>query len=219
MMEVDPGVKSWINEYLPDFDLEVVSSLDRFEQRMKSDLYRCLIVDISMMESTSAAFIANIKMTNKSSGIIITSDRDSLKERIDALKTGADDFLTKPYDALELAARVVSLNRRVNIFSRNDLVCKEISVDIGAKIAYVNGSELDLTKKELELLLYFIEHKNSVIKRNSLIWHLSGQYKDIRSNADVIYAHVKNLKKKLAEAGCKTYLKTIYGIGYKWDDT
>jgi DNA-binding response OmpR family regulator len=218
MMEVDPEAKMRMNDYLPDFDLELVSSLDRFEHRMRCESYHCLVVDISMMEDASATYIASIKTSNKGSGIIIISNRDSLKERIDALTIGADDFLIKPYDASELAARVVSLNRRVNMFNHSDLVYKEIRVNVSAKTAYVNGFELDLTKKEIELLLYFIEHKNSIIKKGSLIGYLSGQLKGIKSNTDVIYAHVKNLKKKLTEAGCNAYIKTIYGIGYKWDD-
>jgi DNA-binding response OmpR family regulator len=86
-------------------------------------------------------------------------------------------------------------------------------------VVYVNDSEIDLTKKELELLQYFIEHKNNVIPKESLIAYLSGGVKDVAKTADNMYAHIKNLKKKLGAAGSQPYLKMIYGIGYKWEDS
>ena len=76
-----------------------------------------------------------------------------------------------------------------------------------------------LTKKEFDLLIYFIGNKNKVISKSTLAEHLSGDFADMLDNHDFVYAHVKNLKKKLNDAGCGQYLKTVYGTGYKWENS
>lgn len=81
----------------------------------------------------------------------------------------------------------------------------------------VNDKEIPLTKKEFDLLLYFISNKNRVISKGALAEHISGDIADMFDNYDFVYAHIKNLKKKLNDAGCSNYLKTMYGSGYKWD--
>lgn len=218
MMNCSPAVVEGIERYLPAYDFDAATDLEQFELQSKSNLYDCIILDISLMENFALRLIRDIKNANKNAGLIITSGRDSLQERIEALTIGADDFLTIPFDVSELAVRIMALVRRKTQFNQEVLIYKEIRIDIAAKTVYINGLKLELTKKELELLLYLIEHKNIVIKKESLITYLSGQITDFKSNTDVIYAHVKNLKKKLTEAGCGTYLKTIYGTGYKWED-
>lgn len=72
-------------------------------------------------------------------------------------------------------------------------------------------------RKEFDLLLYFISNKNKVVSKSALAEHISGEAADMLDNYDFVYAHIKNLKKKLAEAGADNYLKTLYGTGYKWE--
>ena len=86
-----------------------------------------------------------------------------------------------------------------------------------AKTVYVGEINVSLTKKEFELLIFFIGNKNKVISKRALAEHLSGDLADMLDNHDFIYAHIKNLKKKLLESGCGNYLKTLYGNGYKWE--
>lgn len=218
MIDHSPEIVKEIGGYLPDCRLIVAEDFEDFEEKMNSGVYDCLIIDITHMTAGAMDLIRRVKLANKRSGLIITSGKDSLQERVEAFTIGADDFLTKPYDVSELAARIVSLVRRVTMLNQQDMVYNEIRVGVNAKVVFVNGLEVDLTKKELDLLMYFIEHKNSVVKKDSLISHLSGHLKGVKNNSDIIYAHVKNLKKKLTEAGCQTYLRTIYGIGYKWEE-
>ncbi|MEA5429725.1 response regulator transcription factor, partial [Arcicella lustrica] len=129
-----------------------------------------------------------------------------------------DDFLNKPYEVSELVARIFSLLRRSKLSSKNIIRYNELQIDLLAKSVLVNEVLLGLTKKEFELLLFFLEHKNKVVTKDALLTYLSGQLEDSKSNADIIYAHIKNLKRKMNDAGCKIYLNTIYGIGYKWED-
>lgn len=200
------------------YDYCFVESIEQIKQLMISKKYDCLVLDASCSAPFSTSIISEIRSISKHTGLIITSEKDCFEDRIAALNTGADDFLTKPFEPSELAARILALNRRMVLNHKNVLVYKEIQIDLQAKAVSVNGSPLNLTKKELELLMYFLNHKNSVIKKDNLITFLSGHLHDFTSSTDIIYSHIKNLKKKMSEAGCNMYLKTIYGIGYKWEE-
>lgn len=95
---------------------------------------------------------------------------------------------------------------------------RELQIDLLAKTVCVNNQLLNLTKKEMELLLYFLEHKNRVVTKGMLQEYLSMSFTHLNGSSDIIYAHIKNLKKKMSEAGCRNYLNTIYGVGYKWEE-
>lgn len=80
----------------------------------------------------------------------------------------------------------------------------------------VNQIPVELTKSELDLLLFLIGNKNKVVAKGAIAEHLSGDMADMLDNHDFVYAHIKNLKKKLADASCTDYIKSVYGLGYKW---
>jgi DNA-binding response OmpR family regulator len=132
------------------------------------------------------------------------------------LKLGADDYLAKPFHQAELAARVESLIRRKQFDGSNLIVQNELSIDIHAKTVTVYELPVNLTKKEYDLLLFFMGNKNKVLSKAALAEHLSGDFADMFDSHDFVYAHVKNLKRKLKEKGYGDYIKTIYGTGYKW---
>jgi DNA-binding response OmpR family regulator len=217
VMEASPFLQAGIIQHLPAAEVDLVSDFETLKARLVSAGVDCVVLNISSAMDMFAEVVETIKHISKRVGLILISDDDNLTRKIEALIAGADDYLTKPYEVSELAARIISLSRRVILSKEEDLVFDEIRTDMNAKMAYVNGKEVDLTKKELELLQYFIEHKNTVIQKETLMSFLSGQSKDFLEAVDRIYAHVKNLKKKLRSAGCKPFLKTIYGIGYRWE--
>ena len=130
---------------------------------------------------------------------------------------GADDYLAKPFHHSELAARVYSVIRRKQFDNANVIEQNELQVNLLSRDVRIKGQLVTLTKKEFGLLLLFLGNKNRVISKGALAEHLSGDLADMFDNHDFVYAHVKNLKKKLFEAGCSNYLQTIYGIGYKWE--
>ncbi|MFT5251538.1 MAG: DNA-binding response OmpR family regulator, partial [Flavobacteriales bacterium] len=130
---------------------------------------------------------------------------------------GADDYLTTPFHLSELAARIFSVIRRKQFKNSNIITQNEIKLDLIAKNVYVHEQKVDLTKTEYDLLLFFMGNKNKVISKNILAEHLSGDFADMLDNHDFIYAHIKNLKKKLNLSGGDSYLKTVYGTGYKWE--
>lgn len=207
-----------IRVYLPAATVHFVSDFNALQEALGVGEYDSIIMDVSSIDYYTVKPVEILKARNKRVGLILLSEEDNLRQKIDALKAGADDYMVCPFDVSELAARIISLSRRVNLLRADDLLFDEIRVDRNARMVYVNDQVIELTRKEMELLQYFISHKNTVVKKEALGLFLSGQSTDMIEAADLIYAHVKNLKKKLRQAGCKTYLKTVYGMGYRWEN-
>ena len=150
-------------------------------------------------------------------GILIVSARDTVDDRINGLDTGADDYLVKPFNLSELNARVKAIMRRkTNQFSK-ELKFGNLSINMDERKVVASNNVLQLTKKEYSILLYLARNKNRVVTKDSIAEHLWGDYMDDAVSYDFIYAHVKNLRKKLADNDCGDFLKTVYGIGYKFE--
>ncbi|MCL7989071.1 response regulator transcription factor [Sphingobacterium sp. lm-10] len=180
--------------------------------------YECILLDIGLPDGNGLHLLQILKEMNKQDGVIIISAKDSLEDKIRGLQIGADDYLTKPFHLSELTARMYSIIRRSHFSRSNTTEQGPLRIDLLSKNVTVNNREIQLTKKEYDLLIYFIGNKERVISKSTLAEHLSGDLADMLDNYDFVYAHVKNLKKKLYEAGCERYLKTVYGTGYKWID-
>lgn len=179
--------------------------------------YDCILLDLMLPGGDGLLILENLRSQNKQDGVIIISAKNTLEDKINGLNIGADDYVAKPFHQAELAARIHSIIRRKQFDNSNLVVQKELKIDLLSKTVTVEGEVVVLTKKEYELLLFFIGNKNRVLSKSALAEHLSGDLADMFDSHDFIYAHVKNLKKKLNEAGYGNYLKTLYGIGYKWE--
>ena len=179
--------------------------------------YDCILLDLMLPGGDGLALLEVLKELGKQEGVIIISAKNALEDKVKGLQLGADDYLAKPFHMAELAARVGSLIRRRNFDSSNRLVQQEITIDLHAKRVLVQEKPIALTRKEYDLLLFFVSNKNRVLSKGALAEHLSGDFADMFDSHDFVYAHVKNLKKKLREAGYGGYLKTMYGAGYMWE--
>lgn len=208
-----------IAEYLADenYMCEFAATFEQAWDKIQNYHYDCILLDIMLPGGTGMQLLEELKNQGKQEGVIIISAKDALEDKIKGLQIGADDYLTKPFHLSELAARIYSIIRRKQFGNSNTVIQHELQIDLLAKTVLVNNTALLLTKKEFDLLLYFIGNKNRVISKSTLAEHLSGDFADMLDNHDFVYAHIKNLKKKLNEAGCGNYLKTVYGTGYKWE--
>ena len=180
--------------------------------------YACIILDINLPGGSGLDILKELKANKKAEGILIISARNSLDDRLTGLNSGADDYLIKPFHLPELAARVSAIIRRKSFEGNNILKFEELQLDVSSKTAYVNGRILDLTRKEYDLLLYFISNKNKVISKGAIAEHLWGDNMDMADSYDFIYSHIKNLRKKLITGGAKDYVKSAYGMGYKFSN-
>ena len=178
--------------------------------------YDCILLDISLPDGNGLRILEKLKANNKAEGVIIITAKDSIEDKIHGLNLGADDYLPKPFHLPELAARISAVIRRKHFAGNNKLMFKEIEIDLLGKTVSVLGKAVDLTRKEYDLLIFLLANKNRVVSKNSIAEHLSGDDAELFDKFDFIYSHMKNLKKKLAEMGSEDYIKSIYGLGYKF---
>lgn len=178
--------------------------------------YDSIILDIMLPDGNGIELLKHIKAKNIQSTIVIISAKNALDDKVNGLELGADDYLTKPFHLSELHARLKAIQRRKN-FNNDQLVTfNEISLNTQTFEAKVNDVTLELTKKEFDLLLYFLTNKNRILSRQSIAEHLWGDYVDNLDNFDFVYQHVKNLRKKITQADGRDYIGTVYGVGYKF---
>lgn len=200
-----------------DYRCETASDFATAQEKISLYQYDCILLDLMLPGGDGFEILEHLRSQNKQDGVIIISAKNTLEDKIKGLNIGADDYLTKPFHHSELAARIYSVIRRKQFDPSNLLVQNEIKIDLLSKSVQINDKPISLTKKEYDLLLFFIGNKNRVLSKSALAEHLSGDLADMFDSHDFVYAHVKNLKKKLSDEGYGNYLKTIYGTGYKWE--
>lgn len=213
--ELSKSIVAYLKQenYLCEIAPDCKTALDKTE----SFDYDCILLDITLPDGNGLNVLKELKADNKTDGVIIISAKNSIDDRIAGLNLGADDYLAKPFHLSELSARIAAVIRRRRFDGNKVLVLNELTIDTLAKTVSVNGKGVDLTRKEYDLLLYLVSNKNRVVSKNAIAEHLSGDEADVFDNFDFIYAHIKNLKKKMVQAGCEDYIKSVYGMGYKFD--
>lgn len=218
IIEDEQGLRENITSYFNDDGniCENCSDLKSAIDKLAMYEYDCILLDIGLPDGEGFAVLDYLKAESKKESVIIISARNSLDDKIKGLNIGADDYLTKPFHLAELKARAVAVFRRKTGSSNNILVFNEISIDLQGRTVSVNHTPVILTRKEYEMLLYFIANKGKVISKMALAEHLWGDEMDMHSHFDFIYTHIKNLRKKLVDADGVDYLRSIYGIGYKF---
>ncbi len=219
LVEDEAELASSIAKYLKNnekINCEIAQNLDRAIEQCELYDFDCFLIDIGLPDGSGLDLIKIIKSKDNKAGIIIISARDSLDDRVAGLNIGADDYLVKPFHLSELNARIYSLIRRLKLDGNSSLELNEISIDPQSRDVKINNNSLELTKSEYNLLFYLITNKNQVISKTSIAEHLAGDYVDVMNSLDFVYLHIKNLRKKMIKAGCSDYIKTVYGVGYKF---
>lgn len=198
------------------FVVETVFSYEAAIEKVNLYSYDCVVVDINLPDGTGFDIVETLKKIKAASGIIIISARDALEDRIKSLEIGSDDYLTKPFHLSELNARVKAILRRRHFAGNNEITYHELRVNYNTRRVYVGEQEVFLSKKEYDLLLYFMSNIDIALTKASMAEHLWGDNMDSADSFDILYSHIKNLRKKLTDGGCKEYIHSIYGIGYKF---
>ncbi|PZX57614.1 DNA-binding response OmpR family regulator [Algoriphagus ratkowskyi] len=219
VIEDEKVLASDIVNYLSeeDYRCETASDFATAKEKVSMYEYDCILLDLMLPGGDGFDILEHLRSQNKQDGVIIISAKNTLEDKIKGLNIGADDYLAKPFHHSELAARIHSVIRRKQFDPSNLITQNEIKIDLLSKTVHIDGNPIVLTKKEYDLLLFFIGNKNRVLSKSALAEHLSGDVADMFDSHDFVYAHVKNLKKKLNEADYGNYLKTMYGTGYKWE--
>jgi DNA-binding response OmpR family regulator len=200
------------------FVVEHAATLQTGLEKINIYHYDMVIVDIGLPDGNGLELIKKMKSNNTDSGILIVTAKNAIEDKVHGLDLGADDYITKPFHQAELNARIRSILRRKKFKSSNILKINEIKIDIPAAQVCVNENPILLTKKEYDLLLYFMYNQNRVLTKESIAEHLWGDHIDQADSFDFIYNHIKNLRRKIINAGGKDHIKSMYGMGYKFCD-
>lgn len=184
---------------------------------MKAEVYEydCILLDIMLPDGNGLDVLRQLKVARKNAGVIIISAKDSLEDKVTGLDLGADDYLTKPFHIAELSARVKSVFRRKQQHGENFVEFGNVKILPETRQVLINGQSIELLKKEFDILQFFMTRPERAISKGTLAEAVWGDYIDQADNYDFIYAQMKNLRKRLAEAQADIEIKTVHGYGYK----
>ncbi|MFW9599710.1 MAG: response regulator transcription factor [Bacteroides graminisolvens] len=218
IIEDEKELSKNIAKFLSDdnYLCEQAYDFDSAIEKISLYTYDCILLDLNLPGGDGIQVLKEIKIRHINSGVIILSARGSLDDKIEGLKIGADDYLSKPFSLSELSIRIYALMRRQQFSHSNLLTSGNLEIDLLSKTAKVKDRIINLTRSEYDLLLFLIGNKKRIVSKDSIAEHLSGDMADMFDNYNFVYAHIKNLKAKLSEEGCDCMIKTIYGTGYQW---
>lgn len=213
-IELSKSICSYLKK--DNFICEPTYDFDDAMHKISENDYECILLDITLPKGNGLNILRELKDLGKADGVLIVSAKNSLNDKLDGLNLGADDYLTKPFHMAELSARVASIIRRKYFEGQNKIITDDLIIDLQNKVVKGKSGTIELTRKEYELLLYFTANKNKVITKEAIVEHLWGEHIDMNDNHDFIYTHIKNLRKKLIQDGCRDYIRAVYGMGYKF---
>jgi DNA-binding response OmpR family regulator len=216
VVEDETSLADAIKEGLEDhyFTVDVAydgeSALDKIEIEETYDL---IILDIMLPKIDGIALLKKIREEGYKMPVLMLTARDGVDDKVRSLDSGADDYLTKPFDFRELLARIRAITRRNKESKNSILKIDDLVVNRDSHVVIRNGKEIELTRKEYEILEYLLLNKGRVIPKSELESHLWDENAKLWS--DPVRTHVKNLRKKIDKGFKKELIVTIRGIGYK----
>ncbi|MBA2711239.1 MAG: response regulator [Tatlockia sp.] len=175
---------------------------------VKSESFELIILDLGLPKLSGLAFLQSIRQDGNSTPVIILTARETVGDRIKGLDSGADDYMTKPFDLNELSARVRALVRRSQGRADSVLQYRNVTLDPAAHSVYVDEVMVNVPRREFALLQKLLENSGQVLSREQLMQSIYGWDEDVDSNA--LEVHIHNLRKKLNA----NFIRTIRGVGY-----
>lgn len=195
--------------------VENASDYDTAIEKLSVYSYDCVLLDIMLPGGSGLDILGYVKKLRSKVNVLIISAKDSIDDKVKGLELGADDYLAKPFHLAELVARIRSVVRR----SRND---GEFAYRLGNVVLepdsnrlIVDGKDVPLLKKEFDILAYFMQRPGHLVDKTVLAEAVWGDHVDQADNFQFVYAQVKNLRRKLEDAGADIGIKSVYGFGYK----
>lgn len=214
--ELAENVRAYLSR--GDVICELARSFAEAQDKLLSFAYDIVLLDLMLPDGDGLNVLRLLKRLRPETGVLIISAKNALDDKIKGLELGADDYLTKPFHLPELNARVNAIFRRRKLQGHTTLDFQDITINTDTHDVFVKDSSVTLTVKEYELLLFFITNKNRVLTKQTIAEHLWGDNVDSMDSFDFVYQHIKNLRKKITQAGGEDYIRTIYGLGYKFSD-
>lgn len=217
IIEDEPSLRELIQRSLEKerYVVEAAADFQSGLRKIEDYDYDCVLLDIMLPDGNGLNLLEQLKKMRKRENVIIISAKDSLDDKVLGLELGADDYLPKPFHLAELNARIKSVIRRQRRDGEMDIRLANIRIVPDTFQVFVDDREIELNRKEYDILLYFANRPGRLVNKNTLAESVWGDHIDQVDNFDFIYAQIKNLRKKLKDAGALAELKAVYGFGYK----
>ena len=217
IVEDEPALRELIQRSLEKerYVVEVAADFNSALRKIEDYDYDCVLLDIMLPDGSGLDLLEKLKAMHKRENVIIISAKDPLEDKVLGLELGADDYLPKPFHLAELNARIKSVIRRQHHDGEIDICLGNIRILPDKYQVLINDREVELNRKEYDILLYFINRPGRLVNKNTLAESVWGDHIDQVDNFDFIYAQIKNLRKKLKDAGATAEIKAVYGFGYK----
>jgi DNA-binding response OmpR family regulator len=200
---------------LEKFSCEIAASYDEGICKIELSQYSCIVLDVNLPGDRWTQLLEFLRESKRREGVIIISACDSLDDKIKGLGLGADDYLVKPFQIPELGARVRAVIRRKYAQGANVLHAGSIKVDLQSRAVVYAGQPVPLSKSEYDILLLLMINKGRIVSMEAIAEYIKSGDTGEFWTLDFIYAHIKNLKRKLKEKGCQKVIRSAYALGYK----
>lgn len=217
IVEDEAPLRAALTEHLTQegYRCEQAATFAAAHEKIKLYEYDAVLLDLTLPDGAGLDVLRALKADRARAAVLILTARDALADKLTGLELGADDYLTKPFHLAEVSARLRAVLRRHHFGGQPLLRYGALVVDPTNALATVGGQPVALTRKELELLTYFLTNIGRVLTKESLAEHAWGDAIDAADSFDFLYTHLKNLRRKLRVAGCELAIRTLYGLGYQ----
>lgn len=212
--QLQQNITSYLSE--ENYICEVADTHKNANEKLHNYKYDLVALDLMLPDGSGLDLLTTIKKNWPNMGVLIISAKNALDDKLEGLNLGADDYLSKPFHLSELNARLRSIFRRRHQQGDSKIFYEEISINPDSYEVFVRDQLLELTRKEFDLIHYFIINQGRVLTKQSIAEHLWGDYMDMADSFDFVYQHIKNIRKKIVKAGGNDYVQTVYGVGYKF---
>ena len=195
------------------YNVSGFENAEEFFSSVKTNIPELVILDIMLPDKDGMAILKELRQapSTKHLPIIMLTAKSSQLDKIKGLDSGADDYMTKPFDIMELISRINALLRRLTPASSGQLAYKELTLDLPKRTVTACGSVISLTYKEFEILHILIENQGTVLTRDMLMNTVWGT--NFEGETRTVDVHIRTLRQKLGE--CGEYIETVRNVGYK----
>lgn len=188
------------------------------EQRALESEYAVILLDLGLPDKNGFTVCRELRQLNITTPILILTGHDRVDSRVALLESGADDYLTKPFDAAELQARVSALSRRgEQVYTDSVITVQDMTINTARREVSRGGVRIPLRRKEFDILEYLVANRGRALSREMILRHAWESDKDNWNNT--VDVHIKHLRDKLDKPFSTPLIKTAYGIGYMVEDT
>lgn len=217
VIEDEPSLREVIEREMrgEGYVVESASDFLSAETKIAGYSYDCILLDIMLPGGSGLDLLAKLRDAGRRENVIIISARDAVDDRVAGLELGADDYLAKPFHMAELVARVRSVLRRGRSGGNLNIELGNVALDPTSRRVSIAGQSIELLKKEFDILLYFMQRPDHIVDKVTLAEAVWGDYADESDNFHFVYAQIKNLRRRLAEAEATIEIRSVYGFGYK----